>query len=330
METYRVQLRLHSAVLSPWQADTLFGHLCWTKRYREGEDALADFLEPFKAGDPPFLLSNGFPGRLLPRPMPWPEDAPPPGTPTAEQREQMRGAKSQRRIHYVRLEDFDRIRRGKEIAGGLDVEDTATRVRTRPVLKNQINRLTGTTSGPDEEEEAAGGNLFNLQETFFFTESEEGIAGGEISVYVQIRYSDWTDRVRTLFEQTAKVGFGAKKSTGYGKLTVEAFESFAFEEIEGANGFVTLSNFVPKAGNPTDGYYHLLLKYGKLGEEYAKLEDKSPFKFPLIMFQAGAVFRSNGKQPPYGRLVGDIHPQDKEIVQYGYAFDVPMRLPARK
>jgi CRISPR-associated protein Csm4 len=327
METYRVRFRLHSAVLSPWQADTLFGHLCWTVRYHKGEDALADFLEPFKAGDPPFLLSNGFPGRLLPRPMPWPGDAPPAGTSTAEQRERMRGAKDRRRIRYVGLEDFDRIRRGEKIAVGLDVEDTATRIKTRTVLKNQINRLTGTTSGPGEEE--VGGNLFNLQETFFFTEGGEGTTGGEISVYVQIRHSDWTDDVRTLFEQTAKAGFGAKKSTGYGKFTVKAFEPFAFEEVEGANGFVTLSNFVPKAGDPSDGYYQLLLKYGKLGEEYARLEDKSPFKFPLIMFQAGAVFRSNGAQPPYGRMVEKIHSQDRDIVQYGYAFDMPMKLPAR-
>lgn len=327
METYRVRLCLHSAVLSPWQADTLFGHLCWTVRYHQGEDALTDFLEPFKAGDPPFLLSNGFPGFLLPRPTPWPEDAPPPGTPTAEQREQMRRAKGQRRVRYVQLEDFDRIRRGEKIAAGLDVEDTATRIKTRTILKNQINRLTGTTSGPGEEGEEAGGNLFDQHETFFFTKDRKGAAGGEISVYVQIRHSDWTDRVRTFFEKTAEAGFGAKKSTGYGKFTVEAFESFAFEEVEGANGFVTLSNFVPGAGDPTDGYYQLLLKYGKLGEEYAKLEDKSPFKFPLIMFEAGAVFRSNGAQPPYGRLVGEIHPQDKKIVQYGYAFDAPVRLP---
>jgi CRISPR-associated protein Csm4 len=324
METYRVRLCLHSAVLSPWQADTLFGHLCWTVRYHQGEGALTDFLEPFKAGDPPFLLSNGFPGRLLPRPMPWPEDAPPPGTPTAGQREQMRRAKDQRRIRYVKLEDFDRNRRGAAIAGGLDVEDTARRVKTRIVLKNQINRLTGTTSGPGQEGEEAGGNLFNLQETAFLTKS------GEISVYVQVRHSDWTDRLQTLFEQTAQAGFGAKKSTGYGKFTVEAFEPFVFEEIEGANGFVTLSNFVPGAGDPTDGYYQLLLKYGKLGEEYAKLEEKSPFKFPLIMFQAGAVFRSDGNQPPYGRLLGGIHPQDSKVVQYGYAFDVPLRLSGRK
>jgi CRISPR-associated protein Csm4 len=327
METYRVRLCLHSAVLSPWQADTLFGHLCWTKRYREGEDALADFLEPFKSGDPPFLLSNGFPGCLLPRPMPWPGDAPPAGTPVAEQREQMRGAKGQRRVRYVTLEDFNRIRRGEEITAGLGAEDTATRIKTRTVLKNQINRLTGTTSGPGEEEGEAGGNLFNLHETFFFTEGGAGTTGGEISVYVQIRHPGWTDRVRTLFKQTAEAGFGANKSTGYGKFTVEAFESFAFQEIEGANGFVTLSNFVPRADDPTDGYYQLLLKYGKLGEEYAKLEDKSPFKFPLILFEAGAVFHSNGQQPPYGRLVEGIHPQDEEIVQYGYALDVPVRVP---
>lgn len=68
MKTFRATLRLRSAAGSPWQADTLFGHMCWGLRYEQGEPALADLLARYRAGEPPLLLSDGFPAGWLPRP----------------------------------------------------------------------------------------------------------------------------------------------------------------------------------------------------------------------------------------------------------------------
>lgn len=69
MKTHRIRLKAHSGSLTPFQADTLFGHLCWTVAYREGDKGLEEFLKPFKEGNPPFLISDGFPGDLLPKPL---------------------------------------------------------------------------------------------------------------------------------------------------------------------------------------------------------------------------------------------------------------------
>jgi hypothetical protein len=44
MQLFRVRLELGSASASPWQADTLFGHLCWSIVRHRGEAALEALL----------------------------------------------------------------------------------------------------------------------------------------------------------------------------------------------------------------------------------------------------------------------------------------------
>src|SRR3989338_8251403 len=68
MKTYRLKIKPHSSFLTPWHADTIFGSLCWIMAWREGKDVLTKFLEDYKNGIPPFVLSDGFPTDLLPAP----------------------------------------------------------------------------------------------------------------------------------------------------------------------------------------------------------------------------------------------------------------------
>ena len=69
MKLFRVTYNLRSAVASDWQADTIFGHICWALRYLEGEDKLIRFLSDYELRQPPIIISDGFPGELLPRPL---------------------------------------------------------------------------------------------------------------------------------------------------------------------------------------------------------------------------------------------------------------------
>jgi len=69
MKTLQITLKMESGTLTPFQADTIFGHLCWVIAHKEGEKGLEEFLKPFKQGNPPFIISDGFPGELLPKPM---------------------------------------------------------------------------------------------------------------------------------------------------------------------------------------------------------------------------------------------------------------------
>src|SRR5436309_4450718 len=95
METYQVRLALRAATGTPWQADTLFGHLCWQLRYQEGAQAVEDFLELYRLGEPPLVLSDGFPGspELLPRPLLPPMTMVEDGAALAERRAEARRQK---------------------------------------------------------------------------------------------------------------------------------------------------------------------------------------------------------------------------------------------
>jgi CRISPR-associated protein Csm4 len=321
MDTYRARLRMRSATLTPWQADTLFGHWCWLILYNEGEPQLEEFLGAFAEGEPPLALSNGFPiddsvswfpRPLLPRP-------PIRSSRKSEVIKAMEMAKSAKSVRFVTLEEFNLLCRGDEVAFG----ERKKVHHARPVLKNQINRLTGTTTPGDD---GGGGNLYSVDETTFVDRSSVEPRPLEVAVYVKAKDARWASRAEMLFEYLAESGYGAKKSAGYGQIQRVVWEAFdGFAEPEGANGFVSLSNWVPAASDPRVGFYDTLVKYGKLGEGLAAAEN--PFKFPLIMLTAGSAFYVEGSiADAYGRLVAGIAPGASRVVQYGFAFAVPARL----
>jgi CRISPR-associated protein Csm4 len=316
MLTYRAMLRPLSAMRSPWQADVLFGHLCWLIRYEEGEQALGEFLEPFRQGTPPLVFSNGFPGDDLPKPL-VPRRADRFRRTKAAQVAIMEAATANKAIDWISLEQFNQLRRGEQIS----LERRSDVKSSRTVLKNQINRLTGGTTPVDDM--AGGGNLYNVEELAFVDRAapQQMI---EISIYVRVADATWARRAEDLLRRLAKSGYGAKKSAGYGHFEVTSWTPFTgFDEpLLQANGFIGLSHWVPARTDPTNGFYQTFIKYGKLGEELANSEN--PFKFPLLMLTAGSTFYVDGPvQEWYGRLVEHIAPGDPRIVHYGYAFVVP-------
>ncbi len=319
MLTYRATLQPQSATRSPWQADTLFGHLCWLIRYQEGEPALEKFLVHYIKGQPPLLLSNGCPDNMLPRPL-LPAQKIERGQSKQDQVKIMKAAKAGKGIRWVSLAEFDDFRRGDTVV----LKPRLGVNKDRPILKNQINRLTFGTTPVDKE---AGSGLYNVDELAFVDSSGVNPVGLNISIYVKVAGEQWADRAEELLNYLAKSGYGAKKSIGYGHFKLTNWERFTNfdEQPAGVNGFISLSNWVPAANDPTEGFYSTLVKYGKLGEEMAASDN--PFKFPLIMLTAGSSFYDEGPvRAWYGRLVDNIAPADPRVVQYGYAFAVPAHL----
>jgi CRISPR-associated protein Csm4 len=321
MQTYRARLRMRSATLTPWQADTLFGHWCWLILYHEGEAKLKSFLTSFGEGEPPLVLSNGFPMGdetcWLPRPIvPRSRGA---SRAKSEMVQAMQRTKAVKSIRFVTLDEFNQLCRGEEV----HFHEREELSRTRPVLKNQINRLTGATTPRKEE---AGGNLYGVEEIVFVDPSGVRPKPLDVAFYVKAEDDYWADRAEALFGYLVRSGYGAKKSAGYGQVELVGWEPFdGFESPDGTNGFISLSNWVPAQDDPRRGFYDTLVKYGKLGEELAVGEN--PFKFPLTMLAAGSSFYVEGEvAEAYGRLVRGIAPAKEEVVQYGIAFAVPAYL----
>ncbi len=302
MELYRIDYELYSATASAWQADTISGHLCWALRYTEGEGALARFLDACRQGRPPILVSNGFPAGLFPRLRVPP--APLDTTATLEnQRRQSMEEKEARKIDHLTLEEFNNTINGMLVRPSRKAE-----ISQRVTLKNQINRITGTTG--------ESGELYEFEE----------FRCPAVSIYARIE-NDFIETARTLFSFIADNGYGKRKSVGYG-----AISSMSFAPLEGlnppedANGFVSLSNFVPARADPVVGSWDTIIKYGKLGEEYAL--EKSAFKKPVMMLTAGSTFYDSPVKPFYGRMVPGVSYSYPQVVQYGFALPVPARLPS--
>ena len=69
MNLYKLIYEIKSPVITPFQADTIFGHLCWAIRYVKEEEKLVKFLENFEYRNPPIILSDGLPKNFLPKPI---------------------------------------------------------------------------------------------------------------------------------------------------------------------------------------------------------------------------------------------------------------------
>ena len=320
MQTYRVTFNLSAPLLTPWQADTFFGHLCWALARSEGEAALADLLERCRAGNPPLLVSDGLPPDAFPRPLLPPVRGQEAGSQEADdmvaQIADARRGKAARDRKWLNALEFAQVLQGLPLETlADDAEQAPNPDAEKPfaMLHNQINRGSGTTTGADDSD---AGELFAVN--------------GE-SVSQRVVYARVADDIgfnwQGLFSSLCDSGFGKRKSVGYGAVSNCSIEEFAgFGEPENANGFVSLSAFAPASGDPTEGYWKADVKYGKLGEERANL--RNPFKRPLVRLLAGAVFRTAAQPLPfYGRLVDGISLAAPDAAQYGFAFAVPLRIP---
>ena len=131
-----------------------------------------------------------------------------------------------------------------------------------------------------------------------------------------------------LCDVVARSGYGRDTSSGSGAFSFE-LAPFGFPPLPGANAFVSLSNFVPAPHDPTDGWYELMTKFGKLGGDYAVGPGPggvhNPFKKPILMLQAGSIFRDGSVREWYGRLVPDVH-TDPDIRHYGLCYPLEVRL----
>jgi CRISPR-associated protein Csm4 len=290
MRIYKIKLDSYSATLTPFQADTIFGHLCWVFAHQEGEEGLKKFLQPFKEGRPPFVISDGFPGDLLPKPL------------SAEFNiDDPIERKELKKFEFIKIDDFNLARKGEKFK----LQPTEL-IKTSLTVHNTISRYTNTT--PLE------GGIYSLEETYIQS----------ITIYIKVISEEWKNKLVELFENLSKIGYGRKKSIGKGQFSVEKIEKFeGFKDLKDSNGFVTLSNFCPAEDDPIEGFYKTFVKYGKLGEEFTFCGN--PFKRPLLMIKTGSIFKTNGKPKEfYGRMIEGIAPAKPEVVHYGYAFAVPV------
>ncbi len=312
MKSYRVEITPRSPWGTPLHADTLFGHLCWALAYIQGEKALSDFLQTFADAQPPLILSNGFPTGYLPCPL----------FPASVLRQDDHTVKDRKKLKRVTLlaeswllDARNGLTEEKIQSALLDNEKLGNENPWKEELgyHNTIDRRTNTVR-------AEGGFFQSLN---YHLPPDFGL-----NVYIKTDYFSET-ALSELFDVIKKSGFGRDKSAGLGSFNF-ALSTFAFPSLQGANAFIALSNFVPSPHDPTDGFYDLMTKFGKLGGDFAVGPGEgggkhNPFKKPVLMLRSGSIFRATPVREWYGRLVPEVH-TDPHIRHYGLCYPLEVRL----
>jgi len=326
----RFKLRPVSAWRTPWQADTLTGLLCWAAARRGEHDLLEDGITaPALRGEPPFALSDAFPGDLLPIPAAlrlwdWPESQ----------------RKAVKRARWLSRDSFLRARRGESVkadelvpeadwvkassaASALPTKGPQAPLRHHDRLRNTLDRSTqGTPS-------SAG--LWPSVETWLAPHQ------AYLSVYARVTDSFRPNLLR-LLDELSRSGFGADSSAGLGQFELQG-EPEPADWLDAApttcQGCVALSTFQPAAHDPTDGLWEAFIKYGKLGPDFGL---DNVFKRPMLMLRPGACFKTAVSRPFLGRAVPmeellpadaceALRSQGRRAVQFAFALSVPFPSP---
>ncbi len=282
MNYYRVRIDLEGPLGTPLHSGTLFGHLCWARRYLDGEEALVRWLASLEEGEP-FLISSGFPADLLPRPMLAP----------------VRGlaeAKKVRKRAFLPLSDFLALRNRLSAAAlaekVCDARGEAGRFRHR-LAHNTIDRRLGTT--PE------AGGLYFVDEFW-----PGGAPNGDARWDVYVGASISADELAELFRRVGQLGYGRDATIGRGRfrVAVEDVPEGLFEAGGRRRMSLSHGSLTPNMARPR---YRLEPHFGKLGPLAAAEAGGNPFKYPLVLLRPGATFEP-ADAGPFGELLREVHP----------------------
>lgn len=314
MPLYRAVIEPEGPLASPLHSDTLFGAFCWSWLRRYGRESLEEeLIAPSLAGAPPVIFSNGFPHGSLPLPLGC-HDRENDFSQIADKQERQAAYQRSKKLkmaRYVSRAAFGRIRAGdwrgftSELRDEIGTEETT--------VHNLVSRESGTVENLD-----GAGSLFTSDRRFFE-------AGDRFDLYLLSPLP--VERLAGVLELALSLGIGADKSTGCGTFRMEPLEEDQelSAPVEGADGFVSLSNWLPAREDPTEGQYKLLPKYSKLDRELAGGE--YPFKKPLLFLSAGALFRAERPREWYGRCITNVAAVEQPVTVNGCTIAVSVRWP---
>ena len=272
----RVKLKPLGIWTTPWQADSLLGAMACAWARSRGQTALRrDFLDPWLAREPLFVISDAFPGDSLPAPASLPLwwDWPP------EERKDIK------KYRWMTTADFCWVQGG----GKPNLEYPGISIRDHVRIRNSISRVSNTTGD--------GGELFEVP---FSSLSK---SDGDLTIFARASAGGMRILMEAL-EMLGRTGYGADASVGHGGFELDGDPTPCpeLDNVPGADGFTSLSTFQPAATDPVEGFWRLFVKYGKLAPEF---HASAVFKRPQVMLAAGACFRTKHfPKPFYGAPIG--------------------------
>lgn len=321
MKYFKAQLKLASPLGTPLAADTLFGHLCWGIRYSEGgKEELQNFLEAMAGDSPALLLSNPFPQGKLPVPIiPFLLEN---NKKSSKDSDDFKDVKKRKWIEFNRL---------KSAYSPLSSQSLLTALREE--IKQEVNskamEYNAVSTGkidliPHNVVSRFGCGTFDGGVFLAEDRMVDSVKGEFYDLYLASPvYNE--EKIKQLLTQALQCGYGRDKSTGRGVIYVESIESFIMPKVSNPNAVMLLGSCAPAKDDPTDGFWQIHPKSGRLGGHWA-ITQENPFKKTILMFQCGSILKTNEPKHFYGRMVKNAHPSVKEVQHYGLALAMPIRL----
>jgi CRISPR-associated protein Csm4 len=315
-------------------SDTLFSALTMAVRLSDGAADTARWLEPFRAGAPPFLLSSTFPvvtdgdgrrWRCLPRPR----------LPLNRRGATDEGAavapKALKRLTWVGEDLFRRLIAGEAVFPDLqrgaiwDAEqvwwgaaapphpdDGPLWTRPEPVARVALDRASVRSQ------------LFRSARVFY-----RSIGVLRAGLYVLVRFNDerWRERFERALFVLGELGIGSERSIGHGQFQIEGWEALTFAD-QGPY-VVVLSFYAPTPSEHAAGVFReARVELSPRRGWVTSPEGAGWLRAQVTMVAPGSVVRRVGET--LGQLV-DVTPRDftaHPVYRYGYALAVPCVDPA--
>lgn len=337
---------------TPLEADIIWGSMVWSLRYLYGQEKVEEFLGEY-SGTPPLILSDGFPSGYLPGPL---IDINSRNLEETIKNSISKNLSFERALELLRktvfatllpiafVKDILSDRNSLLNTGKKMLNCTLCPALILPVkklkkkkkeLKHIINKVCTEencfylTGNSEKDCKNIIENISDKTENIYPIIDYDSIKNtGEWDIYILTSMEQ--EKVIELLTFTGINGYGKDCSRGKGTFTVKAFEEIKEKErLDKFNGqedgFMTISSsYIPLPGEieKTEmARYKLTIKIGKLGGHWSSM--KNFHKYPLIMCKAGSIFPASPNVKKFwGQSVKKVHPEIKEVVQYGWAFPV--------
>lgn len=292
----KLTLKLKSGLLSDLQSDTVMGHFCWRLVDRFGEDKLKDFIKLYRDNNPVFTISDGLLSKngeiFFPKPLIHFKPANEKVNSKKEKILKFQINKELKSKQLLTLKQFNLLLNGKinELYNALIANESE--------YPKYFTDLRTSVEIDRQKMSSKEGQLFSYYPKFL---DENTRVVFLVKVLNQNNFDNF--QCEQILKDVFEIGYGKKKSSGYGQFEVVSFIDFKeFEEPSRSSGFVTLGNYLPSEMDniAPESNYDFIVKYGKLGEE--KSLSENPFKKPLILFTPGSVFYTDKAKPFYGRI----------------------------
>jgi CRISPR-associated protein Csm4 len=190
------------------------------------------------------------------------------------------------------------------------VNESALRVETVQTLHNTIDREANTV---------LDGGLYSTMEIWSGIIDRNSFKSlWDIYVLSSLE----KERIIQLVDWAFENGYGADSSVGKGKIIRKSGPVPAAPK-KGGNTYMALGPFVVTDGSGiSDLRADIFVRSGKVGGAFASA--LSPYKKPVVLFDAGAVFSCDKALECVGRLLTEMHGEDKRICQSGFAPVIPV------